>query len=184
MNEDDELALLTTHNEAMTATTATTEMSGMAQDELEISTFRITDEAEDNVDSSPKETSGEENNENCNTENVDKTDEVPRKRRKLSPIIYNRSHSPSPTRQKSNASLVPTLTAKRMHQQFFSRLFTAKYSDLNYNMLLLFSAPDKKPLIENTVPTVSDKSRENCRYWPNCTLGNKCAYLHPPVMCR
>lgn len=110
MNEDDELALLTTHNEATTA---------MVQDELEMSTFRITDGTEDDVDASPKEASGEENNENCNTENVDKTDEVPRRRRKLSPIVYNRSHSPSPTQLKSNASLVSTLAAKRKHQNFF-----------------------------------------------------------------
>ncbi|XP_077270633.1 nuclear polyadenosine RNA-binding 2 [Temnothorax americanus] len=155
VNEDDELALLTTHSEATTATTAT---SAIAQNDLEISTFRITEdnEAENNADASPKEASGEENNENCNTENVDKTDEMPRKRRKLSPIVYNRSHSSSPARLKSNASLPPTLAAK---------------------------PPDKKPLVENTVPTVLDKSREKCRYWPNCTLGNKCAYLHPPVMC-
>lgn len=119
MNEEDELALLTTHNEATMMATATTVMSMMAQDDLDISTFRITDEAEDNVDASPKEASGEENNENCNTENVDKTDDVPRKRRKLSPIVYNRSHSPSPARQKSSASLMPTLAAKRMHQYFF-----------------------------------------------------------------
>lgn len=117
MNEDDELALLTTHNEATAATAATTAMA-MAQDELE-SKFRITDEAEGNVDTSSKETSGEENNENCNTENVDKTDEMPRRRRKLSPIVYNRSHSPSPTQLKSNASQVQTVAAKRMHQNFF-----------------------------------------------------------------
>lgn len=104
---------------------------------------------------SPKETS-DENNENCNTENVDKTDEAPRKRRKLSPIIYNRSHTPSPTRSKSNTLLSSTLPTK---------------------------LTDKKPLAEGTVPALLDKSRENCRYWPNCTLGNKCAYLHPPVMC-
>lgn len=120
MNEDDELALLTTHNEATTATATTAAMSTVTQDELEINnTFRITDEAEDNEEASPKEASGEENNENCNTENVEKTDEVPRKRRKLSPIIYNRSHSPSPTRLKSNASLVPTLAVKRMYQNLF-----------------------------------------------------------------
>lgn len=121
MNEDDELALLTTHNESMTtATSATSTMS--VQDEMEMSTFRITDETEaDAEDASPKETSGEENNENCNTENVDKTDEMPRKRRKLSPIVYNRSHSPSPTRLKSIASLVPNAPSavKRMHQNFF-----------------------------------------------------------------
>ncbi|XP_014473742.1 PREDICTED: zinc finger CCCH domain-containing protein 14 isoform X2 [Dinoponera quadriceps] len=143
VNEDDELALLTTHNETYTTP---------AQSELESGTFRITDgiTEDDADDGSPKEAS-EENNENCNTENVDKTDEVPRKRRKLSPIVYNRSHSPSPTRLKTS-----TLSAK----------FT-----------------DKRPPAESTVPIALDKSRENCRYWPNCTLGNKCAYLHPPVMC-
>ncbi|XP_018401746.1 PREDICTED: zinc finger CCCH domain-containing protein 14 [Cyphomyrmex costatus] len=154
VNEDDELSLLT-HNEATTMT-ATTTMAGMAQNELEINKFRITGATEDNVHASPQEASGEENNENCNTENVDKIDEMPRKRRKLSPIIYNRSHSPSPIQLKSNASLASTLATK---------------------------PPDKKPLVENTASVISDKSREKCRYWPNCTLGNKCAYLHPPVMC-
>ncbi|KAG5325166.1 ZC3HE protein, partial [Pseudoatta argentina] len=148
VNEDDELALLTRHNEATT-------MAAMAQDELEINKFRITSSAEDNAHASPKEASGEENNENCNTENVDKIDEMPRRRRKLSPIIYNRSHSPSPIQLKSNASLMSTLATK---------------------------PPDKKS-VETTASAISDKSRENCRYWPNCTLGNKCAYLHPPVMC-
>jgi len=177
VNEDDELALLTTHNETTTA--------AMAQNELEISKFRITDGTEDNVDVSPKEASGEENNENCNTENVDKTDEMPRRRRKLSPIVYNRSHSPSPTQLKSNASLVPTLAAKRMHQNFLCVCLEHKsISRIFIKCAILFLAPDKKPLMENTVPAVLDKSRENCRYWPNCTLGNKCAYFHPPVMCR
>ncbi|CAL1682018.1 unnamed protein product [Lasius platythorax] len=158
VNEDDELALLTTHSEtyAATMTTTTTTTSAPTSIELEADAFRITtDETEDDAeDVSPKETSGEENNENCNTENMDKTDETPRRRRKLSPIIYNRSHSPSPTRLKSTASLLPTLVAK---------------------------LTDKRP--ESTGITVPDKSRENCRYWPNCTLGNKCAYLHPPLMC-
>ncbi|XP_029167885.1 zinc finger CCCH domain-containing protein 14 isoform X2 [Nylanderia fulva] len=155
VNEDDELALLTTHSEAYVATT-TTSTSALAPTstmiDLEAGAFRITED--DAEDVSPKETSGEENNENCNTENMDKTDEMPRRRRKLSPIIYNRSQSPSPTRLKSTASLLPTLVTKLM---------------------------DKKP--ESTSVTVPDKSRENCRYWPNCTLGNKCAYLHPPLMC-
>lgn len=106
MNEDDELALLTTHNE-----TYTTQNSSGLENEV----FRITDDTEDDMETnSPKEVS-EENNENCNTENVEKTDEVPRKRRKLSPIIYNRSHSPSPTQPKSTTLLLPTLTTKRMH---------------------------------------------------------------------
>lgn len=104
MNEDDELALLTTHNEMY-----------VAQNELETNAFRMKNGAEDDVEASPKEVSGEENNENCNTENVDKTDEVPRKRRKLSPIVYNRSHSPSPVRLKSSAVVPQTVTTKCMH---------------------------------------------------------------------
>lgn len=126
MNEDDELALLTIHgNEtyAMTTTTTTSETTPasipttLTPIELETGTFRITtDETEDDAeDVSPKEASGEENNENCNTENMDKIDEAPGRRRKLSPIIYNRSQSPSPTRLKSTSSLLPTLVTKRMN---------------------------------------------------------------------
>lgn len=105
MNEDDEL-VLSTHNEMYEPT----------QGELESGVFRIMDGTEDDADDdSPKEVS-EENNENCNTENVDKTEEMPRKRRKLSPIVYNRSHSPSPTRLKSSTSLnPPTLSTKCMY---------------------------------------------------------------------
>ena len=55
----------------------------------------------------------EENNENCNTENVEKTDEIPKKRRRLSPIVYNRSHSPSPTDLKSSTLLTTPLLTKR-----------------------------------------------------------------------
>lgn len=114
VNEDDELALLTTQNETYAP----------AQSELESGAFRITDGTEDDADDdSPKETS-EENNENCNTENVDKTDEVPRKRRKLSPIVYNRSHSPSPTRLKSSTLLSQTLSTKCTYRdQVVSREF-------------------------------------------------------------
>ena len=28
------------------------------------------------------------------------------------------------------------------------------------------------------------RKHEKYRYCPNCTLGNKCAYLHPLIMCR
>ncbi|XP_076172664.1 nuclear polyadenosine RNA-binding 2 isoform X2 [Ptiloglossa arizonensis] len=142
VNEDDELVLLTTQNDVYT------------QNESETSVFQVT-EVEGEEDASGKERA-EENNENCNTENVEKiTEEVPRKRRKLSPIVYNRSHSSSPADLKSSTlPTTPTLN-KRL---------------------------DKKPLTENAV-TVIDKSKEKCRYWPNCTLGNKCAYLHPLVMC-
>lgn len=165
-------------------------MATMPQDDLENGAFGTTIEGlEEDTDDSPKETSGEENNENCNTENVDKTDEVPRKRRKLSPIIYNRSHSPSPARLKSNALILPALATKRMHQiEFCFLLITGicfKQLEHIKNCIFCFSAlvADKRSM-ENTVPTHLDKSRENCRYWPNCTLGNKCAYLHPSMMCR
>lgn len=117
--------------------------------------FRITD-TEDDTETNRKERP-EENNENCNTENVEKTEEVPRKRRKLSPIVYNRSHSPSPIDLKASTPVSTPVSAKRL---------------------------EKKPLSENVL-TVVDKSRERCRYWPNCNLGRKCAYYHPypPVMC-
>lgn len=84
------------------------------EDELENDAFRITN-VEDEMCASPKEAI-EENNENCNMENVDKIDEgLSRKRRKLSPIIYNRSHSPSPAQLKPNA-LLSTPTTKRMYK--------------------------------------------------------------------
>ncbi|XP_017758806.1 PREDICTED: zinc finger CCCH domain-containing protein 14 isoform X2 [Eufriesea mexicana] len=141
VNEDDELALSTIQNDVY------------VQNESDVSVFQMA-EMEVEGDMSMKERT-EENNENCNTENVEKTGEIPKKRRKLSPIVYNRSHSPSPTDLKSSALLTNSLLTKRL---------------------------DKKPLTENTV-TVIDKSKEKCRYWPNCTLGSKCAYLHPLAMC-
>ncbi|XP_012245385.1 zinc finger CCCH domain-containing protein 14 isoform X1 [Bombus impatiens] len=140
VNEDDELALSTIQNDIY------------IQNESETSVFQAT-EIETEGDISVKERT-EENNENCNTENVEKIEEIPKKRRKLSPIIYNRSRLPSPTDLKSSTLLTNPL-AKRL---------------------------DKKPLTENTVAVI-DKSKEKCRYWPNCTLGNKCAYLHPLIMC-
>ncbi|KAG7199663.1 hypothetical protein KM043_014256 [Ampulex compressa] len=139
VNEDDELALLTTQNDAY------------AQNEGESTIFATINS---DIETSIKERT-EENNENCNTENVDKTEEIPRKRRKLSPIVYNRSHSSSPIELKPATLLTSSTVTKRN---------------------------DKRPAAE-AASTVVDKSREKCRYWPNCTLGNKCAYLHPPVMC-
>lgn len=143
VNEEDELALLTTQNESY------------GEKDTVQTVFRITD-TEDDTETNRKERP-EENNENCNTENVEKTEEVPRKRRKLSPIVYNRSHSPSPIDLKASTPVSTPVSAKRL---------------------------EKKPLSENVL-TVVDKSRERCRYWPNCNLGRKCAYYHPypPVMC-
>lgn len=42
---------------------------------------------------------------------------------------------------------------------------------------------EKRPIIEISQPN-TDKSRDKCRYWPNCTLGDKCAFFHPGVPCR
>ncbi|XP_012278563.1 zinc finger CCCH domain-containing protein 14 isoform X2 [Orussus abietinus] len=98
----------------------------------------------------------EENIENCNTENVDVDDEdVPTKKRKLSPIVYNRSRSQSPSDSKSISN---------------RHLTDAKHLDPSLS-------------IDTVIPALNDKSREKCRYWPNCTLGNKCAYYHPAVPC-
>lgn len=99
MNEDDELALSTIQNDIYT------------QNESETSVFQVT-EVETEGDISVKERT-EENNENCNTENVEKIEEIPKKRRKLSPIIYNRSRLPSPTDLKSSTLLTNPLLAKR-----------------------------------------------------------------------
>lgn len=101
VNEDDELVLLTTQNDVYT------------QNESETSVFQVT-EVEGEEDASGKERA-EENNENCNTENVEKiTEEVPRKRRKLSPIVYNRSHSSSPADLKSSTlPTTPTLNKRK-----------------------------------------------------------------------
>lgn len=99
MNEDDELALSTIQNDIY------------IQNESETSVFQAT-EIETEGDISVKERT-EENNENCNTENVEKIEEIPKKRRKLSPIIYNRSRLPSPTDLKSSTLLTNPLLAKR-----------------------------------------------------------------------
>ncbi|XP_033339233.2 uncharacterized protein LOC143262234 [Megalopta genalis] len=143
VNEDDELVLLTTQNDVY------------AQNESETSVFQVT-EVDGEMDANGKERA-EENNENCNTENVEKTEEVPRKRRKLSPIVYNRSHSPSPADIKTSTVLTNPLLAKHLDK--------------------------KSTTTTESAVTVLDKSKEKCRYWPNCTLGSKCAYLHPIVMC-
>lgn len=137
VNEEDELALLTTQN------------SSYGQKDNLQTVFRITD-TENDMGTNTKERT-EENNENCNTENVEKTEEIPSKRRKLSPIVYNRSHSPSPVDLKESTVLPNPASTKRLK---------------------------KKPLSESIL-TVVDKSRERCRYWPNCTLKSKCAYYHP-----
>ncbi|KAH0549427.1 zinc finger CCCH domain-containing protein 14 [Cotesia glomerata] len=47
-------------------------------------------------------------------------------------------------------------------------------------VLSTVTAVDKKSSVATILP---DKSRDKCRYWPNCTLGNKCAFMHPPVPC-
>lgn len=141
VTEDDELALSTIQSDVY------------IQNESESLLFQEL-ETENEGSTSIKERT-EENNENCNTENVEKAEEVPKKRRKLSPIVYNRSHSPSPADLKTSTLVANPLITKRL---------------------------EKKLITESTV-TVIDKSKEKCRYWPNCTLGNKCAYAHPIVMC-
>lgn len=99
MNEDDELALSTIQNDIY------------IQNESETSVFQAT-EIETEGDISVKERT-EENNENCNTENVEKIEEIPKKRRKLSPIIYNRSRLSSPTDLKSSTLLTNPLAKRK-----------------------------------------------------------------------
>ncbi|KAK0180206.1 hypothetical protein PV327_005872 [Microctonus hyperodae] len=145
VNDEDELLLTNTRNE----TFVDNELS-MEPDEME------------NLD---KSEIFESNEIRCNEQNVkimeddmeemrmelketEEEEELVRKRRKLSPIIYTRS--PTPDNKKS--SLISQL----------------------------ISPIDKRTI--NT-PIQNDKARDKCRYWPTCTLGNKCAYLHPKVPC-
>ncbi|XP_043485490.1 zinc finger CCCH domain-containing protein 14 [Polistes fuscatus] len=141
VTEDDEMALLTVQNDTLVPS------------DSDPNILRITD-LDDDADSIIKDIN-EENNENCNIENVDVVENIQTKRRKLSPIIYNRSHSPSPVEVKSTMVYGSSVTTTKR----------------------------KKPNVESSVSTVIDKSKEKCRYWPNCTLGNKCAFMHPTVMC-
>ncbi|KAJ8670624.1 hypothetical protein QAD02_001883 [Eretmocerus hayati] len=85
---------------------------------------------------------------------LDHLENSERKRRRISPIVYARSRSSSPAPK-------PT-------------------SLLSVSSLLSF---DKRPVMNSVISTLPDKSAEKCRYWPNCTLGMKCAYYHPEVPC-
>ncbi|XP_011496515.1 PREDICTED: zinc finger CCCH domain-containing protein 14 isoform X1 [Ceratosolen solmsi marchali] len=96
-----------------------------------------------------------ESNGNDNAENLRLEENPCKRKRKLSPIVYTRSRSSTPEDKPTLASTV--------------------------NSVLRI---DKRPLISSVITTVADKSNEKCRYWPNCTLGIKCAYYHPEVMCR
>lgn len=78
MNEDDEFAL------------STSEMENYAQDESNASLQYDETEMEESL-----KDINLENNENCDTRNFELENQVsPRKRRKLSPIVYTRSPSP------------------------------------------------------------------------------------------
>lgn len=96
------MALLTVQNDTL------------GQSDTESNALRIT-EVEDDGDSITKDMN-EENNENCNTENVDAVESIPTKRRKLSPIVYNRSHSPSPVEVKSTTVYGSVTTTKRTYK--------------------------------------------------------------------
>lgn len=106
VNEDDEMALLTVQNDTL------------GQSDSESNVLRIT-EVDDDGDSIIKDIN-EENNENCNTENVDAVESIPTKRRKLSPIVYNRSHSPSPVEVKSTMIYGSVTTTKRTYNSIIT----------------------------------------------------------------
>lgn len=89
----------------------TVQNNTLGQNEQESNVLRIT-EVEEDGDSIMKDIN-EENNENCNIENVDTVENMPTKRRKLSPIVYNRSHSPSPVELKSKTVYSGATAAKR-----------------------------------------------------------------------
>lgn len=124
----------------------------------------------DEVENTDKNEMLENNEHDCSSENVkmveeeeqgqilqgeeeeEEEEQLVRKRRKLSPIIYTRSRSPTPDQAKSSQ---------------ISQMITPV---------------DKRAT--NVSSTSNEKARDKCRYWPTCTLGNKCAYLHPKVPCR
>ncbi|XP_057331230.1 zinc finger CCCH domain-containing protein 14 [Microplitis mediator] len=165
VNEDDQLVLSTSQSESFINSEMSFEQDETDDnidnidsnlDSLELENFNSTEVTEDledveNEDQEKSETG--ENNENQCTDNINNlvTDQVtPRKRRKLSPIVYTRSPSPSPEKTKSVMSTV---------------ICVGKKSPIGSSAVLV------------------EKSRDKCRYWPNCTLGNKCAFTHPPVPC-
>lgn len=142
VTEDDELALSTVQNDSY------------EPNELSPAPSQTVETEENEV---VEKVIADENNENHNSENVETPQEVTqRKRRKLSPIVYSRSRSPSPS---DKAARLPVLSA------------------------FVKDSPDKRSTIDVSLSTVADKSRDKCRYWPNCTLGSKCAYYHPAVPC-
>ncbi|XP_015587837.1 zinc finger CCCH domain-containing protein 14 [Cephus cinctus] len=148
---DDEERLEMEVNEGDEFTLDTIQTDMYVQSESCSNTLPLTDIEEDLDISEDKGT--EENNENCNIENVEGTEDVPRKRRKLSPIVFNRSRSPSPAKTKPATVAVPA------------------------------AIKNVRPSVDATLPETVEKSREKCRYWPNCTLGSKCAFSHPAVPC-
>lgn len=70
--------------------------------------FQMTDvESVQSID----KTQTEDNIENLNIDNIEIDEDIPRKKRKLSPIVYNRSTSSSPLHTKQ--IITPTVSVKR-----------------------------------------------------------------------
>ncbi|XP_043477267.1 zinc finger CCCH domain-containing protein 14 isoform X2 [Leptopilina heterotoma] len=129
--------------------------SAYQENESDIIAFHVSNtEDDDKEDDESSNSKLSNNDENQNTENINDTEEPPKKSRKLSPIVYNKSRSPTPeiSTKKSTISSVIISTEKK--------------SKINTVSVSLNSLMDEK-----------------CRYWPNCTLGKKCAYIHPDVPC-
>ncbi|XP_046486903.1 zinc finger CCCH domain-containing protein 14 [Neodiprion pinetum] len=108
----------------------------------------------ESVYSDKDKTQTEEIGENHNDNNAELEESLSRKKRKLSPIVYTRSRSSSPLDAKSSSALQVPVKSLNKH---------------------VAADPSKS----NTI----DKSKEKCRYWPNCTLGIKCTYYHPTILC-
>ncbi|KAL7304165.1 hypothetical protein TKK_0003463 [Trichogramma kaykai] len=92
-------------------------------------------------------------------------DPYSRKRKNVSPIVFNRSRSKSPKISRHH----PYSTLSRPQA---------------VNPVPAGLRLDKRPIVSSVIKTVATtKTTEQCRYWPTCTLGSKCAYVHPPVLC-
>ncbi|XP_066601244.1 zinc finger CCCH domain-containing protein 14 isoform X2 [Prorops nasuta] len=120
------------------------------QSDLTHDSFQITDPDEDVNDSTKDKI--DENNENCNTENMEVQEIVLRKSRKLSPIVFNRTDSPSFTEMK-DATATSLEKVKERCRYWPNCTLASKCAYYH--------------------PAVM------CSAFPACKFGDKCAYKHP-----
>ncbi|XP_012256699.2 zinc finger CCCH domain-containing protein 14 [Athalia rosae] len=149
-DEDEHLDMEVDEDEDFLNTTVTSE--DYATSKAALNGFELIDVVP--VESVEKMRIEDQSSENQQVNDTQVTKDSPKKKRKLSPIVYNRSRSSSPVNTRPTKP--PSISLKHV---------------------------EKQTALETTAPGSIDKSREKCRYWPNCTLGIKCTYYHPAVLC-